>query len=276
MNYRHAYHAGNFADVLKHGIMVWIVRYLQQKAAPMALIDTHAGAGSYDLTATPARKTLEAKDGILRLAGRADLPQALKPYFDLVQATNGGGAIATYPGSTTLLISIAREIDRLTACELHPEDAITLRKSVAESPKRRIVAGDGYSTLLSLVPPPEKRGLVLIDPPFEEPEEFERLAATFIAAHRKWPSGVYVLWFPIKDAGEVSRFKAELWNSAIKRLTLVALDVAREEGLGASGLIVCNAPFTFDAEWRPALEWLRSALSQGDSPSVQIQRLSGE
>ena len=273
MNYRHAYHAGNFADVLKHAVLVWIVRYLQQKAAPLALIDTHSGAGLYDLTALPALKTSEAKDGILRLAGRADLPQALQPYVDLVQAANGDGAIAVYPGSTSLLMSLARATDRIVACELHPEDAAALRKTVGESPKRRIIAGDGYRMLLSLVPPAEKRGLVLIDPPFEEPEEFERLAAAFIAAHLKWPSGVYVLWFPVKDAGEVSRFKAELANAAIPKLTSVTLDVARSEGLSASALVICNAPFTFEAERGPALGWLAHALARGSTPSCRIAAL---
>jgi 23S rRNA (adenine2030-N6)-methyltransferase len=273
MNYRHAYHAGNFADVLKHGVLVWIVRYLQQKAAALVLIDTHAGAGLYDLTAAPAQKTLEAKDGILRLTGRADLPQALKPHFDLVLAANAGGTIASYPGSASLMTSLARDCDRVVACELHPDDALALRRSAVRA---RIIQSDGYRTLLSLAPPPEKRGLVLIDPPFEEPEEFERLARTFIAAHRKWPSGVYVLWFPIKDPGEVSRLKAELANAAIKKLTFMALDVARAEGLGACGLIVCNAPFTFEAEWRIALEWLAVTLAQGPAPSFEIDCLSGE
>jgi 23S rRNA (adenine2030-N6)-methyltransferase len=276
MNYRHAYHAGNFADVLKHAVMVWIVRYLQQKEAPLALIDTHAGPGLYDLTSAPAQKTLEARDGILRLADRADLPQALKPYMDLVQAANGGGAITKYPGSAALMTSLARNTDRIVACELHPADAAALREALGETSKRRIIAADGYRTLLSLVPPPEKRGLVLIDPPFEQTEEFEHLARNFIAAHRKYPSGVYVLWFPIKDVGEVSRLKAELENSAIKRLTLLTLDVSRSEGLGACGLIVCNAPFTLANEWRPALEWLSTTLSQGPGPSFQIDNLSSE
>ncbi|MEQ1865043.1 MAG: 23S rRNA (adenine(2030)-N(6))-methyltransferase RlmJ [Micropepsaceae bacterium] len=276
MNYRHAYHAGNFADVLKHAVLVWIVRYLQQKVAPLALFDTHAGAGLYDLTSTPAQKTLEAKDGILRLEGRADLPQALKPYMDLVQAANGGGTIAKYPGSASLMTALARNTDRVVACELHPADAAALRETIGETTKRRIIAGDGYRTLLSLVPPPEKRGLVLIDPPFEQTEEFEHLARNFIAAHRKFPSGIYLLWFPIKDAGEVSRLKDELANFAIKRLTLLTLDVARGEGLGACGLIVCNAPFTLENAWHPALEWLASTLSQGTGSSFQIGNLASE
>ncbi|MBP6011648.1 MAG: 23S rRNA (adenine(2030)-N(6))-methyltransferase RlmJ [Alphaproteobacteria bacterium] len=276
MNYRHVYHAGNFADVLKHAVLCWIVRYLQQKEAPLKLLDTHAGAGIYDLTGLAAGKTGEAKDGILRLVNRSDLPPVLRAYLDLVRAANGSAqTISLYPGSTALMTALARKQDSVMACELHPEDAEALSRSVA-NPRLRIVAGDGYRTLLANVPPPEKRGLVLIDPPFEEPDEFERLAAGFIAAHRKWPTGVYILWFPLKHADDANRFKAELQSSGIKKLTLVTLDVARAEGLSATGLILCNAPFTFEAEWRPALAWLAEALAQGSAPQINTTRLSGE
>ena len=270
MNYRHAYHAGNFADVLKHAVLVWIVRYLQQKAAPLALIDTHAGAGLYDLTATPAQRTLEAKDGILRLTGRADLPRALQPYLDLVRAANSGDAIRFYPGSAALMKALARPGDRVVACELHPQDAAGLRQSLGPARNMRVVLGDGYRTLSALVPPPEKRGVVLLDPPFEDPGEFERLARALVAAHAKWPTGVYLLWFPLKDPGEVLRLNAELANAAIKKLTFASLNVSRDEGLSATGLVICNAPFTFEAEWRPALEFLAAALAQGAHPSFEI------
>ncbi len=272
MNYRHAYHAGNFADVLKHAVMCWTVRYLQQKPAPLCLIDTHAGAGFYDLKGPLAEKTGEAQNGILRLAERSEIPLPLAPYLDAVRAANPGAAIERYPGSPLLMAALARPNDRVIACELHPEDGVALRASASRN--MHIALGDGYQTLSSFVPPLEKRGLVLIDPPFEEPDEFERLARAFIAAHRKWPTGVYVLWFPIKDRAEVERFHAELANAAIPKLTTVSLDVARPEGLSATGLILCNAPFTFEAEWRPALEWLTATLAQGPGPSSEIARLA--
>lgn len=273
MNYRHAYHAGNFADVLKHGLMCWIVRYLQQKPAPLCLIDTHAGAGFYGLAGGPAAKTGEAKEGILRLTERADAPPALKPYLDQVRAANEGrDEVARYPGSPALMAGLARPSDRVVACELHPDDAVALRQSLGGSV--RVMTGDGYRTLLSLVPPPEKRGLVLIDPPFEAPDEFQQLAAAFIAAHRKWPTGVYLLWFPMKDEGEVARFKAELANAAIAKLAFVSLDVARPEGLSATGLVLCNAPYTLASEWSGALGWLAGALAQGPAPSYAIEEMA--
>ena len=176
MNYRHAYHAGNFADVLKHALLCWIVRYLQQKEAPLCLIDTHAGAGLYDLTGTQAEKTGEAKDGIQRLLGHNDVPTPFAPYLDLVRKAN-----PSYPGSPALLSALARPHDKIILCELHPEEASQLRQSLPPNKHTRIITGDGYRTLPTLIPPPEKRGLVLIDPPFEQPEELETLTRSFAA-----------------------------------------------------------------------------------------------
>jgi 23S rRNA (adenine2030-N6)-methyltransferase len=274
MNYRHAYHAGNFADVLKHGVLAWVVRYLQQKEAPLALIDTHAGAGIYDLTGTAAGKTGEAKDGILRL-GSAGAPAALQPYLDIVREMNGE-EIKSYPGSPALMLALSRTQDRVLACELHPEDSEALRRALGADPRLRVATGDGYERLQTLVPPKEKRGLVLIDPPFEQADEFEQLARAFIAAHRKWPTGVYVLWFPIKHPSELDRFQAELLSAGIKRLTLVTLDVARPEGLSKTGLILCNAPFTFGTEWSPALAWAAEKLAQGQGARTEIVALTGD
>ena len=276
MNYRHAYHAGNFADVLKHGVLAWVVRYLQQKEAPLALIDTHAGAGTYDLTGVAAGKTGEANDGIQRIAGSSG-PTAFQPYLDLVRAANGeAGKVKSYPGSPALMLALARAQDRVHACELHPADSEALRRDLGADTRLRISTGDGYERLMTLIPPPEKRGLVLIDPPFEEPEEFERLAKAFIEAHRKWPVGVYVLWFPIKLPGELDRFQAELVSAGIKKLTLVTLDVAKPEGLSKTGLVLCNAPFTFGTEWSAALAWATEKLAQGQGARAEILALTGE
>lgn len=274
MNYRHAYHAGNFADVLKHAVLCWVVRYLQQKEAPLRLIDTHAGAGVYDLAGTEAGKTGEARAGIERIFG-ATVPAALTPYLDLVRAANPAGPLKIYPGSTALMVAMSRKGDTVTACELHPEDAETLKRTV-QSQRLKIVAGDGYRTLQTSVPPPEKRGLVLIDPPFEEAEEFERLGRSFIAAHRKWPTGVYLLWFPLKNLSDADRFKAELQSAGIKKLTWITLDVAKPEGMRATGVVLCNAPYTFEAEWRPALAHLADVLAQGPHPKAEISQLSGD
>lgn len=276
MNYRHAYHAGNFADVLKHALLCWIVHYLQQKPAPLCLIDTHAGAGLYDLTAREPGKTGEAKDGILRILGLAQSPGVLAPYLELVRAANAGRGVRIYPGSPALMAALARANDRVVASERHPEEAAALAAALGEKPRVRVVTGDGYRALLRLVPPPEKRGLVLIDPPFEEPDEFDYLARMFIAAHRKWPTGCFMLWFPVKDPDQAARFTAELASAGIKKLTRVVLDVARSEGLSASGLILCNAPYTLEQEWAQALPWLASTLAQGGGSAAAIERMTSD
>ncbi|MCE9521137.1 MAG: 23S rRNA (adenine(2030)-N(6))-methyltransferase RlmJ [Alphaproteobacteria bacterium] len=277
MNYRHAYHAGNFADVLKHAVLVWVVRYLQQKAAPLCLVDTHAGMGFYALTDKAATKTGEAKDGIQRLAAAENIPVALVPYLELVRKSNPGSEIEHYPGSPWLMAALARPSDRVIACERHPEDGVALRSQLGLKRAVQIVEGDGYQALAALVPPREKRGLVLVDPPFEETDEFETLAGSFIAAHRKWPTGTYMLWHPVKDLRAVARFHAELVNANIRKLLTVTLDTGRTEpGLSAMGLVLCNAPFTFETEWRPAVAALAKVLAQGPRAGSAIERLTGE
>lgn len=271
MNYRHLYHAGNFADVLKHGLLCWIVAYLQQKEAPLSFIDTHAGRGIYDLSAPEALKTGEAALGIGRVLAEADPPAALNPFLGLVRAQPP----ATYPGSPRLLAGMVRPQDRITACELHPEEAAALRRAVAGTSQVRVLEADGYQRLPGLVPPPGKRGLVLMDPPFEQPDELAALAAGFIAAHRKWPTGLYMLWFPLKDRAAFDRFLDELRSAQIPRMSLCLIDVARPQGLSAAGLLLVNAPYTLKAEWTPALEWLARTMAQGPNASARLEELAG-
>jgi 23S rRNA (adenine2030-N6)-methyltransferase len=271
MNYRHHYHAGNFADVLKHAVLCWTVKYLQQKEAPVCCIDTHAGRGVYDLSAPEALKTGEAADGILRLLGRTDVPAALAPYLELV----GAAGPQAYPGSPLLLAGLARRQDRVIACELHPAEAAALRDAARGVKQLQVLEADGYRRLVSLIPPQEKRGIVVIDPPFEQPDELSALAAAFIAAHRKWPTGVFILWFPVKDRTRFERFQAELKSALIPKLSLLTLDVDRAEGLSATGLVLANAPFTLRQEWEPTLTWLRGVLAQGPRASAGLTSLAG-
>jgi 23S rRNA (adenine2030-N6)-methyltransferase len=274
MNYRHVYHAGNFADVLKHAVLVWCVRYLQQKDGPLCLIDTHGGAGLYDLRSVEAQKTDEAARGILRLAQAEALPPGFAPYLELVRQANEGVQITRYPGSPWMMAQMLRVRDKAMIGELHPEDAIALRSSLRDFARVRIVEGDGYAMLLKNVPPPERRGLVLIDPPFEATDEFEALARALIAAHRKWATGVYLIWYPIKDRAAVDRFHAELLNARIEKMVQIMLDVGGDEGLSACGLLAINAPWTLAREWQEPLRWLADRLSLGSRPSAMIRQLS--
>ena len=231
MNYRHAYHAGNFADVVKHAVLCRVLVHLRQKPAAFRVIDTHAGAGVYDLAGTEAGKTGEWRDGIGRLLGddARPLPEQaralLAPYLDAVAALNPSGKLTVYPGSPALVRAMLRRQDRLIACELEPKAAAALAAHLRGDPRAKALAIDGWTALAAYVPPKERRGLVLIDPPFEQPDEFSHLTQGLETAHRKWPTGSYLLWYPIKDAAEVTSFVRKLARLGIGKMLRVELIV---------------------------------------------------
>ncbi len=206
MNYRHAFHAGNFADVFKHAVLVRVLLYLCGKEAPFRVVDSHAGIGRYDLTREEPSRTNEWRAGIGRLI--ADPPdgkagELLAPYLEIVRAQNPGGGLRNYPGSPAIAEALSRPQDRMIFCELHPEDHAALRRNIGGDRRAKAVAIDGWTALKAYLPPKERRGLVLVDPAFEEPDEFVRLAAGFEEAHRRWPTGIYLLWYPVKNRDEV-------------------------------------------------------------------------
>jgi Protein involved in catabolism of external DNA len=243
MNYRHAFHAGNFADVAKHLALVAVLAHLARKPSPFAVIDTHAGRGSYDLSAAEARRTGEAEAGIKRLASLTEGPQLLQTYLGLAQGN-------TYPGSPLIAARLMRVQDRLVAVEKHPEDGAALAKLLQPYAKARVEAGDGYKRLLALLPPPERRGAVLIDPPFEAPDEFEAAARAFAAAYRRFATGVYLLWFPIKSAAEADGFCGEVLAAGPEKVLRldIALKHPAEGKLAAAGLLIVNPPWQLEGE----------------------------
>lgn len=262
MNYRHAFHAGNFADVHKHAVLTRIIEYLRQKPAAFRVIDCHAGAGCYDLHSTEAVRGGEWPDGIGRVfaADCAQGPLALlAPYLGVVRAFNQDGELHVYPGSPLLVQSLLRPQDRLIACELEPAAAAALAASLRGRPGAKAVAIDGWTALGAYVPPKERRGLVVVDPPFEQAADFTRLSATLAAAHRKWPTGIYLLWYPIKtrDAPDaLARRIAKLAVPKVMRCELTIGPPGAEAGLIGSGLIVVNPPYPLEAELKillPAL-----------------------
>src|SRR5438270_3219353 len=202
MNYRHAFHAGGFADVIKHIVLVRILLYLHEKPAAFRVLDTHAGAGRYDLTGEEARRGGEWLTGIARIMQARFSEKTLsllKPYLDVVRAFNPQGALTAYPGSPLIARALLRPQDRLTACEVEPKARKRLIDALRRDTQARVVDLDGWMALPAFVPPKERRGLVLIDPPFEAKDEFERLAAGFTQAFAKWPTGSYMLWYPVKS-----------------------------------------------------------------------------
>jgi 23S rRNA (adenine2030-N6)-methyltransferase len=282
MNYRHAYHAGNFADVVKHAVLCRVLVHLCEKPAAFRVIDTHAGAGRYDLDGPEAGKTQEWRDGIERLRGAtlAEPIQALlAPYLDAVAAFNPDGRLATYPGSPALAQKLLRWQDRLIACELEPDAAAALENNLRGDARVKAIAIDGWTALGAYVPPVERRGVVLIDPPFEQPGEFVRLTQGLVAAHRKWPTGIYLLWYPIKDDAEVRSFVRDLARLGIAkmlRMELILPSAGQDTGLRGSGLIAVNPPWTLHDELKVLLPALAEVMSRGAAPTVTLDWLARE
>ncbi|WP_309084832.1 23S rRNA (adenine(2030)-N(6))-methyltransferase RlmJ [Chelativorans sp.] len=282
MNYRHAFHAGNFADVVKHAVLTRIVEYLKRKEKPFRVIDTHAGAGLYDLSSDKAQRTGEWQGGIGRLlAATLDGESAnlLNPLLAAVRAVNEDGRITRYPGSPMIVRHLLRDKDRLTAIELHPQDAQILRANFAGDHQVRVIELDGWLALGAHLPPKEKRGLVLTDPPFEKEGEFTRILEGIKKAQRRWQGGIYAFWYPIKDRESVGAFRKALRDSSVPDIIDVALTVrppSPKPRLDGSGMIVVNPPFTLKAELEALLPVLARLLGEGGEGSFFIEQLTPE
>lgn len=267
MNYNHAFHAGNFADVHKHVLLSLIVDYLKRKDAAFRVIDTHAGSGLYDLQGDEALRTGEWVDGVGRLT-KASIPANLKelfaPYLSAVEAANAPGRLDFYPGSPSVARHLLRRQDRMTLVELHPQTAAVLKARFAGDQQVKVVELDGWLALGAQLPPKEKRGLVLVDPPFETPGEFERMVSGLERAVRRWPGGIYALWYPIKDRAAVTAFRAALAGSGIPKIMDFWIEVDHRDvpGLQGSGMIVINPPFVLADAMRALSPYLASSMGR--------------
>jgi 23S rRNA (adenine2030-N6)-methyltransferase len=282
MNYRHAFHAGSFADVIKHIVLVRILLYLQEKPAAFRVIDTHAGAGRYDLTGEEAERSGEWKSGIARMMQARFSDKALPlllPYLDIVRAFNSGADLTAYPGSPLIARALLRPQDRLTACEIEPGARKALIDALRRDTQARVVDLDGWTALTAFVPPKERRGLVLIDPPFEAKDEFEQLAAGFRAAFQKWPTGSYLLWYPVKSRRAADTLAREVAEAAAgakpagKCLRLEFSVAPQEAGgpLASTGLLMINPPWTLQGELRSILPELEKPLGQGGAGRFRLE-----
>lgn len=275
MNYRHAFHAGNFCDVMKHALLVALLRGLLAKDKPLRVLDTHAGIGGYDLTATPATRTQEAQDGIHRLAQIAEGP--LADYLALVRAA---GYPRHYPGSPALIRALLRPDDRLALCELHPEDYATLKARYAGDRQVAVHRRDAWEALAALTPFPERRGLVLLDPPFEQEGEFSRLGTALVTLRHRFRAGVPAAWYPIKHRAPVRGFHHALIDAGVADCLAVEFTLREPTDptrLNGCGLLVANAPFGFEAEARAILAALLPALSRGEhGAAATLTRITAE
>jgi 23S rRNA (adenine2030-N6)-methyltransferase len=283
MNYRHVYHAGNFADVVKHAVLARLVEYLKLKDKAFRVIDTHAGVGLYDLSSEEAQKTGEWRSGIARLLDARLAPEAatlLAPYLDAVKAVNPDGGLLRYPGSPLIVRGLLRKQDRLSAIELHPQDSAALKTLFADDYQVRVLELDGWLALGAHLPPKEKRGLLLVDPPFEKEGEFDRLAEGLKKAYRRWPGGIYALWYPAKDRRAVKAFREALAGSGIAKVMDIRFDIrppaAGELRLDGTGMIVVNPPFTLEKELAAILPALHGVLGESKKAGWQVEWLAGE
>lgn len=279
MNYRHAFHAGNHADVLKHAALIALLGYMKEKDKPFFALDSHGGRGVYDLTGPEALRAGEFRHGVARLMEEGALPPALAAYTAAIRALNPGGGLARYPGSPLLIAAALRPGDRLVACDLHPAEAGALAATLKPYRNARAAARDGYGALKALLPPPERRGVVLIDPPFESGDEFERLAAALTSAWRKWPGGVYLAWYPLKDRAAAERLHTAIRAAGVKDASFYELYVRAPEaaaGMAGSGLVAINAAFALDGPMRAALPALAERLAQGAGARWRAERLTAE
>ncbi len=280
MNYRHAFHAGNFADVLKHVIITRILIHLREKATPFRVIDTHAGEGLYDLSGEEASRTGEWRDGIGRFVDAslpADAAELVAPYLAAVRACNRADELRYYPGSPVLTRHLLRPQDRLIACELEPRAAAALSRHLRESQAAKVMAIDGWIALNAYVPAKERRGLVIVDPPFEQPDDLTRAAEGVTAAYRKWPTGIYLTWYPIKDRDGADRFIRRIRRAGMEKCLRVEFAVAAPQpdgGLSACGMVVVNPPWKLAAEIRTFAPALIGVLKRDGRGSYVLEDLS--
>jgi len=282
MNYRHAFHAGNFADVVKHVTLTRILAYLRRKDAPFRVIDTHAGVGLYDLAGDAAGRTGEWREGIARLMARGLPPPAaalVAPYLAAVAAQNPDGALRYYPGSPFIARHLLRPQDRLMALELHPADAEALRQNFAGDIQTRVTHLDGWAALGTHLPPREKRGLVLVDPPFELEGEFARMTQNLTKAHKRWPGGIYAFWYPLKQPEAVEAYTKALRATGIAKILRLELTIrppSTPPRLHGSGMIIVNPPYVLEDEMRLLLPTLAELLSDDGRGRWKMEWLAGE
>ena len=277
LSYRHAFHAGNYADVLKHIVLVEILAYLCSKAKPFDYIDTHAGAGIYRLNSQQAQKNREYENGIGRLKPD-DWPE-LNTYFDIIAGFNPDRSLKNYPGSPKIAEALLRSRDRAWLYEMHPGDYESLLKAFAKQPKVNIAPSDGFAGLISLLPPKSKRALILIDPSYEIKQDYAHVVEVLRKAHRRFATGIYAIWYPVVERRRINAMESALVNSGIRRIQLFELGqqgLSQTSRMHAAGMIVVNPPWPLFAKMQTLLPKLAEALAIVGKPHYRCEVLVEE
>ena len=280
LSYKHGFHAGNYADVLKHTVLMACLRYMKQKPKPVVYIDTHAGAGGYRLDSDEARKTAESESGIKPVLGLTELPPLLADYADEIRhLQNRPGAGDFYPGSPKIAADVLSESDRLLLFEAHPAEAPRLAKRFAHDARVRVAANDGFAGLLAALPPAERRALVLIDPSYEVKDDYQTVVSTLVKAQRKFAQAVVLIWYPVVERRRIKAMEQGLQSSGIRNIAQFELAVRPDgvkAGMTASGLFVVNPPYTLIGSMQPVLACLSSALAESRATNVICRQLVAE
>jgi 23S rRNA (adenine2030-N6)-methyltransferase len=278
MNYKHIYHAGNFADVAKHVGLMYCLAALQRKDGAFFVLDSHAGRGYYDLQAPEAQKSGESERGIQRMIETSIGQPAFADYFAALRARRGK-RLARYPGSPALIASGLRAQDRALFVELMPAEARAAEREIESLGRVRTEIGDGYAALRAFLPPEERRGLVLIDPPYESVDELKLMLQAFADAHRRWPSGIYLMWYPIRSATQRSLVHARFEALRIPKMLFADLAIHPDDagvGLAGSGLMIVNPPFGTDQYLNEAYAAIHAAIAAPGAGYVEVARLTPE
>lgn len=268
LSYRHAFHAGNFADVLKHSVLTLVLDYMTRKDKGFTYIDSHSGAGIYQLKDEYAQKTGEYKDGIAKLINNDDLPEALEPYIDIIKTINNEQGLDLYPGSPGIAKQFTRRQDSAHLFELHPTDIQHLTEFCQRWNKSHVKQSDGYQGVLGLVPPPSRRGVVLIDPPYELKEDYHKAVSSIIHAYKKFATGTYILWYPVVKRQLVEQMKLSFSQSSVKNLLQVEFcqsEDTDEYGMTGTGLFIVNPPWQLNSQLETILPYLKSHIGQQDT-----------
>nr|WP_113869524.1 23S rRNA (adenine(2030)-N(6))-methyltransferase RlmJ [Brenneria salicis]NMN93283.1 23S rRNA (adenine2030-N6)-methyltransferase [Brenneria salicis ATCC 15712 = DSM 30166]RBP57562.1 23S rRNA (adenine2030-N6)-methyltransferase [Brenneria salicis ATCC 15712 = DSM 30166]RLM31608.1 23S rRNA (adenine(2030)-N(6))-methyltransferase RlmJ [Brenneria salicis ATCC 15712 = DSM 30166] len=279
LSYRHSFHAGNHADVLKHTVQSLIITALKEKDKPFLYLDTHAGAGRYQLSGAHAERTGEYLDGIAKIWQRDDIPAELEPYMRAVHTYNHNGQLRYYPGSPLIARQLLREQDKIHLTELHPSDFPLLRNEFQKDARCKVLREDGYQQLKSQLPPLYRRGFVLIDPPYELKTDYQAVVKGLQEGHKRFATGVYALWYPVVLRQQIKRLLKELEASGIRNILQIELAVRPDSdrhGMTASGMIVINPPWKLAAQMKSVLPWLHSVLVQAGTGHTLVEQIVPE
>ena len=279
LSYRHSFHAGNFADVLKHTVATSIINYMLKKDKPLCYLDTHSGCGAYSLQSDEALKTNEFNNGIVPLWGGTDLPAPVAAYLEQVVEFNAQSKLEFYPGSPSIALQMLRAEDRLFLFELHPNEFTNMRENFSGNRQIKMANSDGLKGLIANMPPKERRGFVLIDPSYEIKTEYHEVVDTLIKAYKRFATGTYALWYPVVNRHTIDTMEQELINSGIKNIQLFELGIGAdslEKGMTSSGMIVINPPWTLQKEMQDSLPFLAQALGQNGQGFYRIETLMTE